>query len=318
MKIIFSKISAFYKKLRNSKLIKWIANFPRTSIFWYPLILSIFSALIFFYFFSVLPRHQESKKVKPQIEYLTDKILWDGMFIVTEITHQNLTQNKYNEGVLTVKEIETALKGNFFDTKLRYVCVNQKGEWYNIGDFVSDYLSNIERNSEILFRYIIYLDPEEINIINELLRNDLFETWQNSRFPEIMNIDGQIFKAERKDLSGFKFSVFELYQTLQKLDKYAHEKIYTRHKSLQIKATNAYFANKFKLAIQYNLKILKINKKDQDAMFYYGASLIGDYQIFKGIEVLKKFLKLYPDQKESVKSNIKNEYAKKMIFKESD
>ncbi|GEM_PF-3277892 len=318
MKIIFSKIFVFYKILRNSKLLQWIANFPRTSIFWYPLILSIFSGLIFYYFFSVLPRHQELKKVKPQIEYLTDKILSDGMFIVTEMTYQNLTQNKYNEGVLTIREIENALQGIYFDTKLRYICVNQKGEWYNIGDFVSDYLSNIERNSEVLFRYIIYLDPEEINIINELLRNDLFETWHNSRFPEIMNIDGQIFKAERKDLSGFKFSLFEFYQALQKLDKYAHEEIYTRNKSLQINAANAYFSNNFKLAIQYNLEILKINKKDKDAMFYYGASLIGDYQIFNGIKVLKKFLELYPDQKESVKSNIKNEYAKKMIFKESD
>jgi len=79
MKIIFSKISEFFKKLRNSKFIKWALNFPRTSIFWYPLILSIFSALIFYYFFNVLPRHQEMEKVKPQIEYLTDKILWDGM-----------------------------------------------------------------------------------------------------------------------------------------------------------------------------------------------------------------------------------------------
>ena len=315
MKNKYLRLIQFYQKLKNRKLITSIINFPKKSFFWYPLILSLLSATIFYYFFSIIPRQQEYKKIKPQVEYLTDKILWDGMFIVTEMTHENITQNKYHFGNITVKEFGNALKGNYFDTKLRYVTVNSNGKWYNIGDFVADYLSNIKKNANILFRYIIYLDPEEINIINELLRNDLFELWDNSRVPEVMNIDGKIYKTERKDLSGFKLKVYNFYQTLQKLDKYAHENIYTKLKSLRIKATNAYFAKKYNLSIEYNLEILKSKKNDKDAMFYYGASLLAENRIPKGIDVLTKLLQLYPEQIEFVKSNIDNEFAKNEILK---
>ena len=227
MKNKYLRLIQFYQKLKNRKLITSIINFPKKSFFWYPLILSLLSATIFYYFFSIIPRQQEYKKIKPQVEYLTDKILWDGMFIVTEMTHENITQNKYHFGNITVKEFGNALKGNYFDTKLRYVTVNSNGKWYNIGDFVADYLSNIKKNANILFRYIIYLDPEEINIINELLRNDLFELWDNSRVPEVMNIDGKIYKTERKDLSGFKLKVYNFGSTTILVDRGPnhHEKI---------------------------------------------------------------------------------------------
>ncbi|WP_346859453.1 hypothetical protein [uncultured Draconibacterium sp.] len=315
MKNIFLGFSHICQKFKTKKSITWLLNFPKKSSFWYPLILSLLSATIFYYFFSVIPRQHEYEKIKPQVEYLTDKILWDGMFIVTEMTHENITQDKYHYGDITITEFENALKGNHFDTKLRYVTVNHSGEWYNIGDFVADYLSNIKTNADVLFRYIIYLDPEEINIINELLRNDLFEVWNNARFPDTMRIDGKIYTAERKDLSAFKQHVYNFYQTLQKLDKYAHENIYAKLKSLRIKANNAYFAKRFNLSIEYNLQILKLQKNDKDALFYYGASLLAENQIPKGIEVLTKFLQLYPEQIQFLKSNIDNEFAINEILK---
>lgn len=286
----------------------------KKSIFLYPLTLSLLSASIFYYFFSFLPQQIKLNKIKPQIEFISDKILWDGMFIVTEMTHHNISQNKYYEGTLTISELENALKGNFFDTNLYYSTTNKNGEQYQIGDFVSEYLSNINNNIEVLLRYIIYLDPEQLNIINELQRNVLFGLWDNARDNKEVTIDEIIYIPVRVDLSRYKIALLEFYNTLQKLEKYVDENCYSKLKSLQTKASRAYFSKKYKLAIKYDLKILGISKNDKDAMFYLGASLINDYQIAKGIEILKSNLKLYPDQEEFIKSNIANEYAKKMIF----
>tara|TARA_R110002073_G_scaffold236096_2_gene397298 strand:+ start:4052 stop:4993 length:942 start_codon:yes stop_codon:yes gene_type:complete len=309
MKKKYLKLTQFYQKFK-----KGVLNFPKRSFFWYPLILSFFSASIFYYFFNYIPREQEYEKVKPQVEYLTDKILWDGMFIVTEMTHQNISQDEYHYGNISIEEFENALTEIYFDTKLKYEVINSNGKLYSIGDFVSDYLSNIKKNVDILLRYIIYLDPEEINIINELLRNKLFESWDISRFRMVMNIGKKSFKIEREDLSKFKLNLFNLYQTLQKLDKYAHKNVYTKLKSLRIKAANAYFLKKYNLSSKYNFEILKLKNNDKEAMFYYGASLLAENRITIGKEVLTNFLQLYPEQIEFFKSNIGNEFVKKEIL----
>lgn len=313
-----TKIVLFNRVIKNSAFIKWFTNFTKQSTFWFPLVLSTLSALIFYYFINYIPRQRDINKIKPQIEFITDKILWDGMFIVTEMTHQNISQNKYYDGSLTLIELENALRENFFDTKMKYDCYNLKSnELYNIGGFVSDYLSNINKNIGVLLRYIIYLDPEFLNIINELQRNILFESWDNSRAIGKINFYGGLLKPVRNDISEFKICVFEFYKTLQKLEKYVDENYYSKLKSLQIKASRAYFSKKYKLAIEFNLKILEFNKYDKDAMFYLGASFINDYQISRGIKILKEGLGLYPDLEQFIKSNIENEYAKKKIFENS-
>jgi len=303
-----------------ANLSKWLSSiqvFLKKSIFWYPLILSLLSASIYYYFFTVIPQQKALNKIKPQIEYLSDNILRDGMFIVTEMTHRNISQNQYYDGVLTVNEIEKALEGNFFDTSLSYACIKKNGEQYNIGEFVTEHLSFISSNIDLLLRYIIYLDPEQIKLINELQRNLLFRVWNNAYSDVGIKLDGKIYKPVRRDLSLYKIAVFEFYTTLQKLELYVDQNCYSKLKSLQTKAERAYFSQKYKLAIKYNQKILDINKNNKEAQFYLGASLINDQQIIKGVEILKNTLKLYPDQEQFIKSNIANDYAKRKIFEDS-
>jgi hypothetical protein len=312
-----NQISNFYEKIKNNSFLIWFKNSFKKSILilLYSLFLSLLSASIFYYFISFLPRQRDQDKIKPQIEFLADKILWDGSFIVTEMTHRNISQNKYYDETLTMSELEHALKGNYFDTNLYQACFNKNGEQYKIGGFVSEYLSNINSNIGILLRYIIFLDPELLNIINELQRNILFESWDTSFSFKGINFDGKTYKPVRTDLSRYKIALFEFYNTLQKLDKYVDKNCYSKLKSLRAKADRAFFfRKKYKLAIIYNQKILKIIKNDKVAMFYLGASLINDYQFDQGIEILKNFLKLYPDQEQFIKSNIRSEYAKRKIF----
>ena len=274
--------------------------------------------MIFYFTFSILPRQRDLKKIKPQIEFISDKILWDGMFIVTEMTHQNISQSKYYEGTLTIDELSNALKDCFYDTKLKNSTKNSKGEQYDIGDFVSDYLSNINNNVEQLLRYIIFLDPEFISIINELQRNKLFEAWDNVNQWRKITINGKKYLAHT-DLSKNSKWLFEFYKTMQKLEIYLSSNYYSKIKSYRNKATRAYFDfDDYLQAIEYNKKILKINKSDKYALFYLGASYIKILQIDKGVEYLKKALEIYPDFKPFIKSNIKNKNAVKQVFQESD
>jgi tetratricopeptide (TPR) repeat protein len=311
MKIYFKKEKFLWIK---DKFL-WCRKYIKESIFIYPLLLSLISALIFYYFFNVLPRRTDFEKIKPQIEFHLDKILSDGMFIVTEMTHQNISQKKYYSGSLTLKELELALKGNYFDTKLKYVTTNKDGNWYCIGEFVSDYISEIQINIDIMLRYIIFLNPELIKIINELQRNGLFETWDRHYPVQDLNIDERIYKIKKEDLSKFKNNLFKLYKTLQKLEQFVEENFYNKLNSLKIKASKAFFyLEDYKQAIKYNRKILKIDKNNSDALFYLGASYIKDAQLEKGIKVLKNALTIHPDLELVIKSNIDNKLAIKKIF----
>jgi tetratricopeptide (TPR) repeat protein len=183
---------------------------------------------------------------------------------------------------------------------------------------VSDYLSNINNNVEQLLRYIIFLDPEFISIINELQRNKLFEAWDNVNQWRKITINGKKYLAHT-DLSKNSKWLFEFYKTMQKLEIYLSSNYYSKIKSYRNKATRAYFDfDDYLQAIEYNKKILKINKSDKYALFYLGASYIKILQIDKGVEYLKKALEIYPDFKPFIKSNIKNKNAVKQVFQESD
>lgn len=284
------------------------------SVFIYPLLLSLVSALIFYYFFTVLPRKNDLKRIEPQIEFHVDKILLDGMFIVTEMTYENISQSKYYNWDITIDELNIALKDCYYDTELKYNVWNEKGGLYDIGDFVSDYLLSINNNIEQLLRYVIYLDPELISIINEIQRNNLFEIWRNSNEWRKKTMNGEPVFV-RTNLSNNSKNLLELYKLMHKLENYMSLHYYDKLKNYRIKATRAYFfLNDYLQAIKYNKKILKINKLDKEALFYLGASYIEISQIEKGVEYLKKRMKYYPDSKPFILSNIKNKVAVEKVF----
>ncbi len=230
------------------------------------------------------------------------------MFIITEMTNQNISQKKYYSGTLTAAELNSALQSCYYDTKLHYT-YNKEHELYDIGDFVFDYLTRTDKNIEQLLRYIIYLDPEFISIINELHRNNLFGSWA---YVNQLRKDNIII---RTNLSENSSSLFEFYKTLEQLENYMSSNYYSKLKNYRNKATIAYFFTQdYQQSIKYNKKILRINGLDKDALFYLGASYIATFQIDIGVKYLQKLLKFYPNQEQFIKSNIKNEEAIKMIF----
>jgi len=290
----------------------------KNSIFVYPLLLSIISALIFYIFFTVTPRQHDKKRIKPQIEFLTDGILMDGLFIVTEMTHKNISQTKYYERTLTVEELSNALKGCFYDSNLKYSNMNKDGEETDIGDFITYHISDINNNIEKLYRYIIFIDPELVSILDELQRNIVFRTWERVNYMRKITKNNKKLLAKR-DLSSKSKEIFEFYKTIEKLETYMSLNYYSKLKNYRIKARRAYFRfHDYPQSIKYNKKILRINKSDKDALFYLGASYIENSQVDKGVEYLKKVLKIDPNFKTFIESNIKDKNALKKVFKDKD
>ena len=285
-------------------------------LFIYPLLLSLISAIIFFYFFTILPEQRDFDKIKPQIEIITDRIISNGMFLVTIMTHENVSQKKYYCGSLSSQEVKEALKGVFYETGLKYSVVNMnKGECYIIGDYVNDQLVEINKDIELLLRYIIFIDPELVSIVSELQINDLKDQFKHENSSKIIECGELSFSLEKTDLSRYSNSLFKYYLTLMKLEEYLDRNFYSELKSLRMKAERAYFYTEdYELAIKYFSKILKIKEEDRTAIFYLGASYIKDNQIDRGVDHLKQALLLYPDLDGTIRSNIANEEAVEKIF----
>lgn len=242
----------------------------------------------------------------------------DGLFIVTEMTHKNISHTKYYERTLTIEELSNALKDCFYDSNLKYSHMNKDGEETDIGDFITYHISDINNNIEKLYRYIIFLDPELISILDELQRNIIFRTWERVNYMRKITKDNKKLLAKR-DLSSISKEIFEFYKTIEKLEAYMSLNYYSKLKNYRIKATRAYsFFHDYPQSIKYNKKILRINKSDKDALFYLGASYIENSQIDKGVECLKKALKIDSNFKTFIESNIKDKNALKKVFKDND
>jgi hypothetical protein len=104
-------------------VVQEISNWSKNSIFIYPLILSLISALIFWITFSHIPNRNRRKKLRPVLELDVFQVynslfsLFDLIMRHSENSPSNY-QNNIRGGLLTQTDIELGLQNKCLNRKL--------------------------------------------------------------------------------------------------------------------------------------------------------------------------------------------------------
>jgi len=265
MGLLWSNNKMFYIFM---KVNEWMES----SIFIYPLLLSLLSALIFYYFFSVLPQKRQKRNIKDHVIFLTERIL----FHVFVMVRDSVNSKELDYGNLTEKELNKAMKGVFMDDKLKHFRSNKKGVNMEVGETIVDSVQDIQELSNELFRYLVFLDTSLVKYINEVLRNTINESFVNSYNSTPIFIGNQVFTSVRRDISIYSSSFYELYELHNKIQGWLFKK-HGNHKSVIRKKTTYYMYTKkdYKKGLKFAKALYRFTEHKKNSCIYIVRCLAG-------------------------------------------
>lgn len=160
-----------------------LAKWADASIFVYPLVLSLISALIFWLVFSYWPEHKRRKKLRPIVElclfecYQCLFSLFD-LLMKYQCNSPSFYQNAIRGGTLSDEEIRLGLQNKCLNESYLYDS-NVKNQLLIIGDDIYRRSKQIEGYTDKIIGYSAYASAKELilveNIVHELKRYDFGE-----------------------------------------------------------------------------------------------------------------------------------------------
>lgn len=255
-------------------IITSVENWARQSVFVYPTILSLISAVIFFYFFEVLPKRKEKNNIKDQVIHLTERILGQIMFIIQHATNDNIDQTRIRSFRLSKEEITTALATVKMTDPLKHLRTNSQGQPMTVGESVATNIHQLQTDCETLFRYILHLDTDLIKYLNEALRNTFLESWLNSykRTPVILGT--KILTPANKVISYYDELLHDLDATYLSIESWLY-KNYPNHQDILRRRLISEFHDKenWKLSVKLARKYRKVTERKNEAISFEIKSL---------------------------------------------
>jgi len=262
---------------------EWIEN----SLFIYPLLLSLLSAGIFYFIFSVIPQKRQQRHIRDHVVYLAERILHHMMFIVQDCVNEKISQFEIRSNNLTEKELKEAMTDVYMDQPLKQLRSNSKGLPMKVGEAVVGHIDDIKAHSEVLFRYIIHLDTELVSLVNEALQNIMNESFVNSHNSKPLKVGDNVLTAVRRDVSVYSNALFKYHRTYRKIEDWLFKK-YPNHKSVLRRKYFHFFHDKeeFKKGIKISKKLRKFEEHHKEATLF----LIKSYVAIDKLDKAKKLV----------------------------
>lgn len=176
------------------------------------------ASLFFYYFTAFLPRENDRKIVSSDINLILRKIKSNLLYIIHASLTDNIKQVEISQKTLTEEKIKEALKNNFLEDEIPEVSYFVDGKRVSRGETLIDLMTETNKDIDHLLRYIIFLDPNTITIINEILNNSFNKNGINSHALERLTLYSNYdIPLPKRDLSCFSKDVFSYYSTYLKL-----------------------------------------------------------------------------------------------------
>ena len=165
-KILFDPIT--YLK----EIIESISTWANSSVFIYPILLSLISAFVFWLVFSYLPKNKRYKKIRPIVELELVNCL-RGIFTIFDLimSHREHSpsdfQSSIRSGMLTKNDIKLGLQNKclnssyFYDDQIQSVLLI-------IGPAIYDYSSQVDYLIDKIISFSEYANAEEILLLEEI------------------------------------------------------------------------------------------------------------------------------------------------------
>ncbi len=316
---MFDFLFSFYYSLYD--IPKYVNDFIETSKFWFPLILSIISALIFWIVFSYYPIKKREKRLRPIIELDIYSVqhelfaLFDLIFKIN-LHSASLFQEDIHSGKLEKEDFLIALQNKCLNDTYKYP-LEIAPVYLSIGANILSRYDNIENLIGKITNLNQYVYSEELLLLEQIRTNIKMYNLNEKNINEnaIYEVNDKQMKAVVSNLGYMHQQIFELYnlyKALQKLifikTKYENRNIFL-HKIQYLFYTEQFkkckriiksgknkFENTIELMDHYNLlcdyKLSKLDYKKVEIILnkkYYNGSLVSSRSFFKELINDKQF-----------------------------
>ena len=200
-----------------------ITDFSKNSIFYFPLLLSLLSALIFWLIFSFLPSKKRYKKLRPILEFdlykLSNSLLhiFDLVFKHHDISIVSLYQSEIKSGHLNEQDFQIALQNKCLNEHYLYPEDIAKS-YIVVGERLLKDYTRIDEIINKIFFWEKYVSEEELLLLEKIRTN--IRTYQITE--ESINKSPIItikfigaYNDQNSNISHMYKQLFELYKLYQ-------------------------------------------------------------------------------------------------------
>ena len=191
--------------------------------FFYPIILSLLSALIFWIIFSLYPESKRKKEIRIKLN-LNLKQIYQNLFAIFDCclkAHKyspSMFQDQIQTGTLEKIDIELGLQNKCINESYLYD-ENVNSELIPIGTQLNDIFTKIDKTIDALYNFSQYLTSDEIHLL-ENIRSKLKTYEMNpDRDKASKNIGSVLYYPLNPSLAYMATNLFELYHLYVDLQK---------------------------------------------------------------------------------------------------
>lgn len=256
--------------------------------FFYPILLSIIAAIIFWFAFSYYPERSRKKRIRVKLDLEIYQVYTKIFSLFDTVLRKNNHspsdyQSQIRGGLLNRRDIEIGLQNK---------CLNETYLYYPeiqntllpIGKSLYNSIQKIDRDIDRLFNFSMYLHPDEIllfeNIRNKLYTYDL----ENHERSSISIIGGMQLKPVNPSLSYMANNFNELYELFKQLQKLVFRNKFENRNVFVSKVQYHFYSGQY----EETIKVIKNNshKYSKDENFF-------DWYVFQSLYKLNKLPESY-------------------------
>lgn len=262
----------------------WI-QFISSSKFIFPLILSLFSALIFWLVFSYYPTKKRRKQLRPIVEY-DIYCVNQGLFSIFDslfrFNHHSasLFQTDIHSGKLTKKDFYIALQNKCMNET--YMYPNEIAQAYLImGEVLLYRYNQLNETIDKIMNLNEYAYTEELLLLEQIRKN--IKTYSLSEKSIKKNagsvINGREYKGVVSNLAYMHRTIYELYNLYKSLQEIIFIKSSYQNRNILIhKVQFLYYSERF---IECKSVINKNNNKYENTELLEHYDILCDYKLKK-------------------------------------
>lgn len=247
----------------------------------FPLILSLISALIFWYIFSYYPINKRKEKLRPIIEY--DLVcLNHSLFNIFNIVlgRNPHFQEEVRSGKLKQKDFYIALQNKCLNEHDLYD--QNVSKYYEIiGLELADSFKIAEDIINKILVYSEFAKPEELLILEQIRQKlkaySINEKMVNSH--KLSELNGQTIYPPISNLYYLNKNIYELYELFNNIQKIVYKNSYLDRNALFLNLQHLYYSEQYKECKKFIKNNLK--KFDKEKIFLSHYELMCDFMLNK-------------------------------------
>ncbi|WP_037949486.1 hypothetical protein [Sulfuricurvum sp. MLSB] len=269
-----------------TNIVNDVHSFVNESKFWFPLLHSLLSALIFWIVFSVYPQQKRKNQIRPIVEYDL-YCIQNALFSIFDLLFRSSMhspsqfQSEIRSGKLDKKDFYIALQNKCMNAT--YLYPDQiKNSYLIIGEELLLRYESIYKLIDKVTNYNEYANTDELLLLEQIRTNLKMYELNEKRISSssITIVNGQKLQAVVSNLGYMHQSMHDLYKLYMELQKIIFlESKYQNRDLLIHKVQFLYYSSQYNKC-QKTIKKWMTNYPDTESLLSY-YSLLCDFKLRK-------------------------------------